>query len=704
MLNLYLVAVASLWAISATAQPDSIRYAFPTTVVSATRSAQPAAGLPYALSVVDADTLGAPRPAVSLEEMLRVVPGISVDNRHNLSQGDRLSVRGLGVRSAFGVRGLKVVLDGIPLTTADGQTQLNNLDLGSVGRIEILRGPSSALYGNAGGGVLSIRTRQPADAGLRLAPRLLVGSDGFRRVQLQASGRGAAHRYAVGVHQVQSDGYRDHAYAKMRGLNALIHRRIGEKAELSFLLNAHDAPYLFNPSSLDRATAEAAPRSARSFVVRQGASKKVRQTQGGLSLRYQHGAQDVSQLVLYGIRRSLKNPIPGRIVELDRSGGGVRYVRSGRWRTLRYTGGIDADWQRDQRDEFGNGGLPQDDVGQLDDARIFDRVQYGERRLDQRETVRSTGPFLSLDVPLSRRWTLSVSGRYDRYRLAADDRHIQDGDDSGARSLGEFSPFMGMNFRPHPLLALYANWATAFQTPTTNELSNRADGLGGFNPALDPERIRSVEGGLRARHPRWPAEGEMSIYQLEIRDMLLPFQSESSASEETYYRNAGRARNRGLELALSVHPSARIDVQLAYTYSQFTFVDYVVDGVQLADNEVPGLPAHRTFASVRTYPFRSAFVGIDVEAVSDYFANDYNGPSPGGDGVRADFINGGYVRVDGRLGWKRSGWTVFAGLDNILDQRYSGSIVPNAFGNRFFEPASGRTLYAGCTWDGIVRE
>ena len=226
----------------------------------------------------------------------------------------------------------------------------------------------------------------------------------------------------------------------------------------------------------------------------------------------------------------------------------------------------------------------------------------------------------------------------------------------------------------------------------------------GLTPALDPERIRSVEGGLRARHPRWPAEGEMSIYQLEIRDMLLPFQSESSASEETYYRNAGRARNRGLELALSAHPSARIDVQLAYTYSQFTFVDYVVDGVQLADNEVPGLPAHRTFASVRTYPFRSAFVGIDFEAVSDYFANDYNGPPPGGDGARADFINGGYMRVDGRLGWKRSGWTVLPVSTTSFDQRYNGSIVPNAFGNRFFEPASGRTLYAGCTWDGIVRE
>ena len=699
------VAAASLWAATAAAQPDSVRYAFPTTIVNATRSAQPAARLPYALSVVGADTLGTPRPAVSLEEILRIVPGISVDNRHNLSQGDRLSVRGLGVRSAFGVRGLKVVLDGIPLTTADGQTQLNNLDLGSVGRIEILRGPSSALYGNAGGGVLSIRTRQPANAALRFAPRLLVGSDGLRRLQLQVSGRVTAHRYAVGVHQVQSEGYRQHAYGKMRGLNALVHRSVGENAEVSFLLNAHDAPYLFNPSSLNRAVADTASRTARSFVVRQGASKKVRQTQGGISLRYAHGTEDVSQFVLYGIRRDLENPIPGRIVQLGRSAGGVRYVRSGRLHTLRYTAGIDAEWQRDQRDEFKNDGLPEGDVGQMDDARIFDRIQYGERQLDQRETVRSIGPFLSLDVPLNRWWTLSVSSRYDRYRLAADDQYLLDGDDSGVRSLGEFSPFIGVNFRPHPLLALYANWATAFQTPTTNELSNRADGLGGFNPALDPERVRSAEGGLRARHPRWPIEGDVSIYQLDIRDMLLPFQSERSESEETYYRNAGRARNRGLELALSAYPSAQIDVQLAYTYSSFTFVDYVVDDVQLAHRKVPGLPPHRTFASVRTYPFRSIFVGIDFEVVSDYFVNDYNGPPPGSDAARAEFINVGYARVDARLGWKYAGWAVFAGLDNALDQRYNGSIVPNAaFGNRFFEPAAGRTLYVGCSWDGILRE
>ncbi len=695
--------IGLLWIAPVLAQSDSVRYAFPTTIVNATRSARPAVDLPYALSVVDADTLGAPRPATSLEEVLRRVPGISVDNRHNLSQGDRISVRGLGVRAAFGVRGMKVVLDGIPLTTADGQTQLNNLDIGSIGRIEILRGPSSALYGNASGGLLSISTRQPADAALRLTTHLMMGSDGLGRLRVQAAGRGAAHRYYIGMHALQSDGYRQHAYGQMRGLSALVHHQVGERMELGLLLNAHDAPYLFNPSSLDRATANAAPSSARSYVVSQGASKKVRQTQGGFSLRYQHDSGDLSQLVLYGLGRELHNPIPGRIVELGRSGGGLRYVRSGRWNHLRYTGGFDADWQRDQRDEFGNGGLADGDVGQMKDGDVFARIQYGARKLDQLEQVRSAGPFLSLDFALGRAWTVSASGRYDRYAFSARDRFLEDGDDSGTRTLGQFSPFVGARYRPHPLLALYANVATAFQTPTTTELSNRADGLGGFNPALDPERIRSVEGGLRARHPRWPVDVELAFYQLDIRDMLISFQVDNSASEEVYFRNAGRTRNRGIELALSATPSAHLDLLLAYTYSRYRFVDYLLDGVQLADNQVPGQPPHRAFLSVQTYPLRSAFFGVEFEWVSEYFANDYNGPPPDSDAARADFISEGYGRVDLRLGWRRGAARLFVGMDNALDAAYSGSIVANAFGNRFFEPAAGRSLYAGFEWDGIVR-
>lgn len=692
------IALLALSTLPALAQIDSVRYELPNTVVHATRTERPAVDLPYALSIVEVDSIIA-GTALSLEDALRAVPGISVDNRHNLSQGDRLSARGLGVRAAFGVRGMKVVLDDIPLTTADGQTQLNNLDLGSVARIEILRGPSAALYGNASGGLLAISTRTASSAPLRFQPRFLAGSDGLLRLQARLSGSSGQHSYFLQAQGLQSDGYRDNAYGQTRGLNALSRHTLSERLELSLLFNVHDAPYLFNPSSLDRETAAASPRSARFFVVSQGAAKKVRQIQGGAALRYKSGDGSTSKLVFYGLDRTLTNPIPGQIVELDRSAGGLRFTYSGTWNSLRYTGGLDGDWQSDQRDEFANGGLADEYIGALDNADVFARLQYGEQQLDQREKVRSVGPFLSFDIPLRPQWTLSLSGRYDRYRFEVEDRFAADGDDSGTRSLGQFSPLVGLNYQPHSLLAFYANYATAFQTPTTTELSNRADGLGGFNPALDPEHIRSTEIGARMRHPHWPLDVELSLYQLDIRDMLIAFQVDDAESEEIYFRNAGEAQNRGAELALNLTPSSRLDIQAAYTYSHFVFVDYPLGTDQLADNEVPGLSPHHLFVDLRLRPRRGVYANISNEWVARYFANDYNGPAPGVDAPRADFVNDSYLRTDLNVGWRHGNWQVFAGINNVFDVSYNGSIVPNAFGNRFFEPAAGRTGYGGVEFD-----
>ncbi|MFT5375547.1 MAG: iron complex outermembrane receptor protein [Candidatus Latescibacterota bacterium] len=699
MIAIYVLVLLALSSLPVLAQIDSVRYQLPATLVNATRAERPAIDLPYALSVIEIDSSVTTGTALSLEDVLRGVPGILVDNRHNLSQGDRLSARGLGVRAAFGVRGLKVVLDGIPLTTADGQTQLNNLDLGSMARIEILRGPSSALYGNASGGLLSISTRKAATEPLRFQPRFLMGSDGLLRLQARLSGSSGQHRYFLNAQGLQSDGYRDHAYGETRNLNALSHHALSDRLELSLLFNAFDAPYLFNPSSLDRETAATKPQSARFFVVSQGSSKKVRQVQGGASLSYRHDANTTSQIVLYGLDRSLTNPIPGRIIELDRSGGGLRATHSGTWRSLRYIGGIDGDWQSDQRDEFANEGLADEYIGTLDNASVFARIQYGNHQLDQREKVRSMGPFLALDIPLHSDLTLNLSGRYDNYRFDAEDHITTDGDDSGSRSLGQFSPLIGLNYQPHPLLSFYANYATAFQTPTTTELSNRVDGLGGFNPDLEPEHIRSAEFGARMRHPRWPLDAELSLYQLDISDMLIAFQVAAPESEEIYFRNAGEAQNRGAELALSATPSARISAQLAYTYSHFIFVDYPLNSNQLSDNEVPGLPPHHLFAELRFSPRKEFYAHLSTEWLSDYFANDYNGPAPGTDAPRANFINDGYMRTDLSLGWRPSHWQVFVGINNIFDVSYNGSIVPNAFGNRFFEPAAGRTTYAGVEFD-----
>jgi len=683
--------VLILLAATARADDPAPRYQMPPTEVTATRAPREGFDLPLATAVI-AD-VGRARPGLSLAESLRPVPGLFVANRHNLSQGDRLSMRGLGARAAFGVRGLKVLLDGIPLTMPDGQSQLNNLNLGATGRLEVLRGPSSSLYGNAGGGVLAAHTQAPAAAAWRVEPRLIAGSNGLFRAQTSLAGRTDNTHLFASLYDLRSEGYRDHADARARSLNARVGRALTAHTELTLLLHLYDAPYLFNPSSLDAETARDRPRSVRGFVVGQGAAKQVRQGQAGIRLEYRplpalhHRA---SSLVLYGVGRALKNPIPGRIVELDRRAGGVRTEHEFAWAGTRLITGLDFDFQRDDRREFANEGLPEG--VRVADERVFELVQYGAAQVQQEEQVWSLGPFVSLERDLGTALTATIGGRYDRYRFAVDDFFTADSQGSGVRAMSQFSPMVGVVYRWGPRVRWYAHVATAFQTPTTSELGNRPSGEGGFNPALGPERILGLETGWRQR-VRW-VDLEWVLYQLQVADALIPFQIEREDSEEIYFRNAGRARNRGLELSLATTPWAGLRTTLAYTFGDYVFADYEVEAsgerIQLAGNQVPGVPRHRLFAALSYEMPPGLFTEVELERVGRYWANDFNGPPPG-----SAFFNRAYSRVDVRLGIDYRAARVFVAVDNLFDAQYNGSVVPNAFGGRFFEPAPGRTWRLG---------
>ncbi len=685
--------------------PDSTQYTAPVVVVTATRDAAPLDRLPLAVSTVGRERFAPGEKALSLAEALRQVPGLHVAERNNWSLGPRLTARGLGARAAFGVRGVKVLLDGVPLTTPDGQTQLGNIDLAAAGRVEVLRGPSSSLYGNAGGGVVSVHTLRPEAGGVRIKPRLVVGSDGLWLRQATLAG-GGRHSFHVSLRQLDLDGYRDHSEARVRGLNAVVRSRLRPSWELVWVLNLYDAPYLLNPSSLHRTDAEERPRYARGFIVSQGASKEVRQGQGGITLRHTGGGGR-TELTLYGVDRSLLNPIPGAVIDLERRAGGLRAVHG---RTLRLAGlpgswkaGVDLEAQRDDRAEHENEGLADPATGP---ARVPESVALGALLQDQEESVGSAGAFAALALHPRPGWVLSLGGRFDRYGFEVSDRLLGDGDDSGTRALSRFSPSAGLGWQLTPRTLLYASYGSAFQTPTTVELGNRPDGGGGFNPDLDPESVASLEVGLRGRDPTGRLTWDAALYRLVVEGMLIPFQVDDPASEAVYYRNAGRASSRGLEAALGArHGSWRAD--LSYTFMNFLLDDYVVlsddEPVQLSGKQVPGLPPHRLLLDLTAHLPFGLRAEAETEWVAGYYANDYNGPPPGSDAARPDYHNGAYAVAGLRLVAPRTfGFgrlRVFAGIDNLLDDAYNGSITPNAFGDRFFEPAPGRTWYAGLEAD-----
>lgn len=647
--------------------------------VTVGRTEQRLRDAPFAVSRVDARRTQMGERAVSLEESLQSVPGVHVARRHNFSLGDRLLIRGAGARSQFGVRGVEVLMDGIPLSLPDGQTTLSNLDLGSATRIEVLRGPASALHGNAAGGVVSVSSGGFVDDGTAVRPTLQMGSHGYRRMEIEAAGRAAGFDLLAHADRLETDGFRDHSAAETYRANLVARRSLKGGGELRAVLNLFDMPFGENPSSLSLEAARADPSSARSFIVSQGAGEEATQGQAGLTLTLPLGPSTLLRATGWGLGRELRNPIPDRIIDLQRGAGGTRLELRGGTAAgavpLRWTAGLDAELQRDDRVESENLGVP--DAG--------GEARAGELLLDQREEVAFLAPFFRVDARPAEPLEVSAALRWDLFRFDVEDRRIDDGDDSDTRHMEAVSPTVGLTVDPGGGLAFYANVATAFETPTTSELSNRPDGSGGFHPDLDPQRTLGLEAGLRGSSGSGALSWETAAYRAQVDDALVPFEGPGGS---VFFRNAGEVLRRGAEARASWRSGAGLQAQVAYTLQTSRFETFVVDGEDLSDNRVPGVPEHRLFASLAW----STPAGLHAEArwtwTDAYSVDDAN-----------TAVNPSSRVVDLRLRGETGlgAWRVrpYLGVDNVLDERYNSSVVPNAFGDRFYEPAPGRTFFVG---------
>jgi iron complex outermembrane receptor protein len=638
--------------------------------------------LPFSVAVVERAAFQDARLAVSLDESLRFVPGLFVHNRRNFSLGDRLTMRGLGARAQFGVRGMRVLSDGIPLTFPDGQTALTNLDLASAGRAEIIRGPASALYGNAGGGVISVSTEIPPSDSAYLEPLFLAGSYGMFQGRLKAAGSAAGFGYTGSVNYLDSDGFREHSSARLFRGNLVASRSLGDRGEIRALANFFRTPYAQNPSSLDLDDAVNRPRTVRPAIVAQGAAEIATQGHGGAALDLGLGETARLRAVAWAGGRDVWNAIPGRIIDLGRFWGGVRTEIGTRLpgpaSAVRLAGGVDLELQRDNRAEFENLGI-QEPGG---------RAMEGDLILSQGESVVGLGPFLQLEADLGARWTFAATGRFDLYRFEADDRLLSDGDDSGTRTFSEFSPTVGLTWSALDPLNLFANYSTAFQTPTTNELSNRPDGQGGFNPELEPERIQGVELGMRGSLGEARFGYGIAAFHSEVKNALVPYEG---ATDQVYFRNAGRVERSGVELHLAWSPLPSLGTRMAYTVQRLRFVEFETPAGDFSGNAEPGVPDQwLVIGLVHSAPF-GLQTELDYRWVAAYPVNDANTAANWSSHV---------IDLRATLDRTADGFPlrVFVGIDNLLGERYNGSVVPNAFGGRYYEPAPGTVVYGGVSW------
>jgi len=645
----------------------------PTVEVSAPRLAREIYATPAAVSTIEQDAIAQGQQRVRLDESLNRVPGVFLQNRDNFAQGQRISIRGFGARAPFGVRGITVMVDGIPYTLPDGQAQLDAIDLDSAERIEVIRGPSSVLYGNAAGGVIDITTADGRDnPGTRL--RMGAGSDGYQKMALQNGGVQGDWSHHISLTALNVDGYREQSSTEKYLLNAKLRRELGSDRALTAIINLLDNPRSEDPGALNaREVAEGRDQAAPNSLALDAGQTVDQQLIG---LQYEDLSAGEGELYLKGFiaQRDFEQQLPfvgsSRLgYQRDYMGASAEYhheVTLGNL-PLNYIVGVDAARQKDDR--FRNDVNPQGAVG--------------EPLADETQTATSTGVFAQGDLALSELLTLSLGTRFDRVDLDVDDDFAADGDQSGQRTFNEWSGSAGLSYRYRPQHQAYINTGTAFETPTFSEFANPAGG--GFNPSVEPQKAWNREVGLRGYIEPLALDYDVALFSVRVRDELVPYDE----GGRTFYQNAGDTNRDGVELALGWQLADQWRLDSALTLARYEFDEFATPSERFDGNRIPGLPEQTWVNQLTWENLDERFATLETEYVGDLVADNANETSVDS-----------YWLVNLRVGdgWQLSQQTrlsAYVGLRNLLDEEHYSNVRLNGTFGRFYEPAPGRSVYGG---------
>ena len=666
-------------------------------VVTATRSAQSPYDIPAAIDVVTTPEDGS--LDVNLSERVQTIPGLAVRDRQNYAQDAQVSIRGFGARSTFGIRGVRLYTDGIPASMPDGQGQVSHFNLDSAERIEVLRGPFSALYGNASGGVVQVFTADGSDPPeLRLG--VAGGSNGNLRSSVNARGVDGPVDYNIDFTHFRTSGYRDHSAARRESGNAKIGWKLNEDAKLTLVLNALDVPDAQDPLGLTHAQFKADPRQVAAVADTYDTRKSVDQQQVGLIYDQKIDASNSLRVMSYygqrGVTQYLSIPVAtqvaqrgnsGGVVDLDNEygGGDVRWT----WRDtlagrpFELAAGVAYDNQEQHRQGYENF------VGNQLGVR-------GAKRRDEIDRVFDFDQYAQATWRVADDWTLMGGVRHSEVRFRSSDRYIAPGnpDDSGTVRYAATTPVFGVLWRATPWLHAYANWGRGFETPTFSELGYRADRGAGLAFDLKPSRSRNAEVGLKLR-PSVRVEAGLALFRADSDDELAVA---TNLGGRTTYQNIARSRRQGIEASFNAELAHDVHLVAAYTRLQASFrtpfLTCVSAGCAAPDTPVqagtriPGVPRATGYAALKLGGEVGWQAGLDMNAMGATSANDLGTASAAGYALFG--LSGGYVFDNGP--WRVN---TFARVDNLADRYVVGSVIVNDGNGRYDEPAPGRTFLVG---------
>ncbi len=658
----------------------------PEVSVSATRVARDNMDLPVSIDSVDQRAIREDNPQVNLSEALNHVPGIAVLNRQNYAQDLQLSSRGFGARSAFGVRGVRLIADGIPATMPDGQGQAATFSLSSAQNIEVLRGPFASLYGNASGGVVQIFTadgpRQPT-----FSLSGLYGRYDTYKLGAQYGGQHGPLNIVVDASRFETGGYRDHSAARRDHLNAKFKYDLGSAGKLTLVLNALDQPETQDPLGLTAAQVAQNPRQVAAVALQFDTRKSIAQTQAGLTYEVNLSATDKINARVYGgdrqvtqylsipLQAQLVNTAAGGVVDLDRRYGGVglRWTHERRigGRPFNLSVGVDHDRMHEGRRGF-----------------INNNGVSGALKRDEDNNVKNTDVYAQAEWQVSQRIGLLAGVRHSRVSFDSKDFFIvgTNRDDSGSQNYARTTPAAGITFKLTPMLSAYANLGKGFETPTFAELAYRAGGATGLNFALKPSNSLHREIGLKSLLGD-SGRLNLALFRIDVKDEIVV---DAASGGRTTFKNASGTKREGVELAWLQKLPRGFETALSYTWLDATFKDTFTSGATVnAGNKLPGVAPQLLYGELVWRHAASGFhAGVEIRHSGKIFVNDQNAEAAAAYSVwnlRAA------LQQRGR-NWKL---TEYVRVDNAGDKRYIGSVIVADGNGRFYEPAPGRNAMVG---------
>ncbi|ENX08328.1 TonB-dependent receptor family protein [Acinetobacter variabilis] len=638
---------------------------------------------------------------VNLSETLKGVPGLQLNNRENYAQDLQISMRGFGARSTFGVRGVRLYVDGIPATMPDGQGQTSNIDLNSLDHIEVLSGPFSSLYGNSSGGTILTQSREgQGPDSVTLGYSGGSQNKGQTNLVLQGGSENASEpSYIISSSYFDTDGFRDHSGAHKVLNNAKLTWDLDDGSKINWI-NNYVKIAADDPGGLTRDQWRENPKQVAANVLLYNARKEIEQVQTGLTWNKPINELNEIYAMVYAGQRSvtqyqstpkcayvkdtdvcIPNTIQlgkkhaGGVIDFDRNfyGADIRWMGKEVIHNLKLIAGVAIDGMTEDRKGY------QNFVGNTLGVK-------GELRRNEDNTLWNADPYIQASYNFAPDWTLDAGLRYSNVHFKSEDRYLSNGDNSGKTTYEKLLPSVALSWKILPDLMTYASYAQGFETPTFTEMAYPADGS---NDVLSLKAAESETYELGLKSANRFGDMTLAAFQTQTKNDIVSAGSDGGRST---FRNADKTLRKGLELSWNKDLWRDLTAQASYSYIDATFdADIPAIGTVAAvssGNYIPGIAKNQAFVSLGWKPENGFNAGLDVRYSDRIFVNDINSE-----------VAPSYTVAGANVGYN---WNVkdlsiktFARVDNLFDKDYSGSVIVNESNGRFYEPAEGRNWSAG---------